>query len=48
MTVESPALKGTERLSMDFTGPIMGGEEALKDFIPAFIKKASEKAQILE
>ena len=46
--IESIALKGTERLSLNFKGPVMDGEEALKDFIPQFIKVASEKANILE
>lgn len=43
----SPALKGTETLSMTFTGPLMDGED-LKDFTREFIKVASKQANILE
>ena len=46
--VKSPAIKGTERLKMNFNGPIMDGEEAMKDFIPRFIEGANKYARILE
>ena len=43
----SAALKGTERLQLEYDGPMINGEDSLM-FIPKFIKAATLKAGILE